>query len=442
MNSLLDILPLDQLIPLGFLVVAGFRTWYAADMRSIVRSMQRKNELTLEGRWAELEQHLKRDQTSRRPFAWFYKRYLLPGNSAAQVALFLHQQGRFEEALAKIDQAIKQIENKPAFLRPLYRRSMNGIHCSALATRVLILSEMGRYDEARDTATRLAKVSGSNVRPNSSLALVEAHCGRLDEALALARTVAAESPRYDTMRILMAKMHGLKGDYAQAVETLTFEPASISKFDPSKGLENIKPGGEVSKLKEMQGRKLAGAVQHSRWMMLAGAYLQLEAFENADRALDEAEKFLGSNPAWPTYYCAVRARSYGAQGRSAEANEQIARARVLMQQSPRRSTQMETHLAIGRAYLSLRRFGEALAELAEAQRLASHPMEKHQTAYWLARTQEAAGNRDEAMRYFRQVASDPIPSWMQREAAAVSNNPAPTIPPPSRHPSAPGWKSE
>src|SRR5580692_7677891 len=105
MNSLAHFISVVQL---GYLVIGGVVAWFAADMRSILRSMQRKNQLAIEGRWAELEQHLDRASNTRRPFAWFHLRYLLPGSNAAQFALFLHDQGRLEQALTKVDQAIKQ----------------------------------------------------------------------------------------------------------------------------------------------------------------------------------------------------------------------------------------------------------------------------------------------------------------------------------------------
>jgi tetratricopeptide (TPR) repeat protein len=262
------------------------------------------------------------------------------------------------------------------------------------------------------------------------LALLEAKCGRLDEALALAKTVPPEDKQYDSMRAVMAGAYGLKGEFAQAIKTLMYEPTGISKFYRSEDLENLNRSREGSKLLELQGRRLAGVYQPVRWIMLASVYVEQEAFENADRTLDEVEKSLGSNRVLQIAYCRTRARSHAAQGRSAEANECIARVRVMMQEFSSRSTAMEVHLAIGRSYLSLRRFGEALAELAEAQRRALHPVEKHQAAYWIARTHEAAGNPREAITYYQQVASDPIPSWMHRQAAAAQHKPEATIPPP------------
>jgi len=41
---------MDQLAPLGYLVVVGVLAWFAADMRFMLRSMQCKNQLAIEGR--------------------------------------------------------------------------------------------------------------------------------------------------------------------------------------------------------------------------------------------------------------------------------------------------------------------------------------------------------------------------------------------------------
>jgi tetratricopeptide (TPR) repeat protein len=428
---------MEHLAPLGCLAVIGVLAWFAADMRSILRTMQRRNQLAIEGRWTELEQYWERASSTHRPFAWFYQRYLLPGSNAALFGLFLYEQGRLEQALTTVDQAIKQIENKPAFFRPVFRRATRGTLCGALVARVLILTGMGRYDEAREGSARLGQASGSNVDPNASLALLEVNCGRLDEALALAKTVPPEHNQYDAMRGVMAWVYSLKGDFAQAIETLEYEPSGILKFYRSEDLENMNRSLEGSDLIALQGRKLAGIFPPSRWIRLAGIYIAQEAFEKADGALDEAKKSLGSNPVLQTSYWRHRARSRAAQGKSAEADDYIARARAMIQQFPRRSTVMETHLAIGRSYLSLRRFGEALAELTEAQRFALHPIEKHQTTYWIARTHEAAGNPSDAIAYYQKVASDPVPSWMRRQAAvAASELTAKIPPPPSRRPPA------
>ena len=179
---------------------------------------------------------------------------------------------------------------------------------------------MGRYDEAREAAARLGQASGSNVRQNSSLALLEANCGRLDEALALAKTVPPEDHQYDSMRAVMASAYRLKGEFAQAIETLMYQPAGISKFYRSEELEQLNRSPEGSKFLELQGRKLAGVYQPARWIMLAGVYLDQEAFENADHALDEAEKSLGSNRVLQISYCRTLARSHAAQGKSREAD--------------------------------------------------------------------------------------------------------------------------
>jgi tetratricopeptide (TPR) repeat protein len=403
------------------LIVIGILTWYAADMRFLLRLMQRKNKLAIEGQWAELERHFERTPKIHRPFAWLHRRYLLPGTNDAQFALFLFERGRLEQALTKVDQAIEQIESKPALLRPIFQRETKRIHGEAFAAKVLILTGMGNYDEARKVADHLHQVNGSNVRTNSSLALLESYCGRLDEALALAKTVPPEDRQYDPMRVVMAGAYRLKGELTQAIETLMYEPGNISKFYRSKDWENMIRNPEGSKLIELQGRKLAGVFQPARWIILAGVYLDQEAFENVDRALDEAEKSLGSSPVMQISLCRTRARSYAAQGRSTEADDYIVRTRLLLQQFPNRSTVMETHLAIGRSYLSLRRFNDALVELAEAQRFSLHPIEKHQAAYWIARTHEAAGNLNEALPYYQQVAADPIPSWMHHQAVAVCN---------------------
>jgi tetratricopeptide (TPR) repeat protein len=264
---------------------------------------------------------------------------------------------------------------------------------------------------------------------NAALALLEVDCGRLDEGLALAKTVPPEHNQYDAMRGAMAWTHSLKGDFAQAIEAIVYEPSGIVKFYRSEDLDRLSQSQEGSKLVELQGRRLAGIFPPARWIRLAGIYMAQEALEKADGALDEAKKLLGSNPVLQISYWRARARNFAAQGKSAEADDCVARARAMIKQFSPRSTVMETHLAIGRSYLSLRRCGEALTELAEAQRFSLHPVEKHQVAYWIGRTHEAAGNPSEAIAYYQKVASDNIPSWMRSQAAASVTKLTAKIPP-------------
>src|SRR5579872_3245688 len=99
--------------PLVTCLVLGLVAWFSFDMRSILKSGQRKAQLKIDGQWEELERFYERASKPRRPFVWLHRRYLLPGNNTAQHALFLHTQGRFEEALAKADLAIQQIATKP-----------------------------------------------------------------------------------------------------------------------------------------------------------------------------------------------------------------------------------------------------------------------------------------------------------------------------------------
>jgi hypothetical protein len=125
---------------------------------------------------------------------------------------------------------------------------------------------------------------------------------------------------------------------------------------------------------------------------------------------------LGPEPGVQISYCRYRACNLAAQGKPAETENCIARMRAIVQRLPARSFLWETHFAAGRSYMYLARFREALTELTEGQRFVLHPIEKHATAYWIARTHEAAGNQHEAVSYYRLVAADPIPSWMRKRA--------------------------
>lgn len=346
-------------------------------------------------------------------------KYLLPGTIAAQHALFLNNHGRLEEALAKADQAIRQVKSKPRIFRGIHRAATFKTLCGSYSARALILAGLGRYDEAREVTTQLQQLAGAGRPQNTALALLELYCGRLDEALALAQAVPPKDPQYDPMRVIAALAQVMKGEFDQAVQTLLYEPGDMTKFYSPAGLKAVQENPEGPKLIELQNKKLAGVFQPARLLMLANVYLAQEDLENANRMIDQAEKKLGPEPGMQASYCRYRACCLAAQGKATEAENHLQRMRAIVKQYPKRSLIWETHFTAGRSYLYLGRPSDALAELIEAQRSVLHPTEKHVTAYWIARSHEAAGNLREAIPYYQRVAGDTIPSWMRKKAVEV-----------------------
>lgn len=407
---------LPYIFPVALVVTAVLLAWFAADMRSILKSGQRKNQLSIEGRWQELDQHFERTSRPGRPFVWLHQKYLLPGTVAVQHALFLHNQGRFEEALAKADQAIRQVENKPRFFKGLHRAATLKSLWGAYSARKLTLTGLGRYDEARKVAARLQQLAGAGCPQNTALAVLEFSCGHLDAALEVAQAMLPKDPQYDPMCVIAALAHGMKGDFDQAVQTLLYEPGDMTKFYSPAGLEAVRRVPEGPKLIELQNKKLAGVFQPARLLVLANVYLVQEDLENASRVIDQAEKKLGPEPGIQASYCRYRACCLAAQGKATEAEHHLERMRAIVKQLPKRSLIWETHFTAARSYLYLGRPGDALAELIEAQRLVLHPIEKHVTAYWIAQAHVAAGSPHEAIPYYQNVAADAIPSWMRKKA--------------------------
>jgi tetratricopeptide (TPR) repeat protein len=404
-------------LQLILLVIVGLLLWFSADMTSIMKSMQRKNQLSIDGQWDELEKYFLQAPKNFRPFVWFHRRYLLPGNITTQYALFLFKQGRLEEALAKADEAIRQIERKPILFRNIFSSATFKTWCGALQARTMILTALGRYDEAREASAQYKRRLRPGARASSALGLLEYYCGNLDAALAEANSVPPESAHYDSMRTIVALVHTMKGEFDEAIQALMYEPADVTKFYSPESWERVRGTIEGAKFIELQRQKIAGIFQPARLLVLANVYLAREDIENAIGVLDRAEKVLGAEPGIQVVYCRHRACSFAAQGKAAEAEQYIERTRAIAKKLPKRSLVWETHFAAGRAYLYLGRFDDALSEWVEAQRLVLHPIEKHITAYYLAKTHEAAGRSDDAMSYYRTVAADPIPSWMQKESA-------------------------
>lgn len=404
-----------------FLAVVGGLSWFAADMRSILKSGQRKQQLSIAGDWKGLEDYYESAARSRRPFVWLHRKYLIPGNLETQHALFLYEQGRLDEALSKVDYAIQRNKSKPWIFRSFHAATTFKSLCGALRTRALVLTAFGRYDEARGAAAEVENLAGAKGQANSVLALLEYDCGHIDEALRLAQAVRPEDSQFDSMRTVMAYCYLMKGDFEQAIQMRSIAPAAdITRFYSASGLHAMTKSPEATELLELQRRRLTGVFPPIRLIVLAQIYIAMEDFANADRMLDQAEKCMGPQPALQASYCRQRATSFAGQGNDREAENHLERMRAIVKKEcPRRSLHWETRFTAGRVYLYLKRFNEALAELDEAQKLVLHPIEKHSTAYWLAKTHESFGNQSEALRFYEIVAADSIPSWMCRQAAEV-----------------------
>jgi len=406
----------------AIVVVGG---WIVMDMRSILREAQRRKQLAIDGRWKELEEHFEQASNPRRPFVWLQKRFLLPGGIQVQHALFLFKQGRLEEALAKVDQAIRQIKKKPKIFSSVYKMATVKILAGAFNARTLILTGMGRYDEARQTIAESMRLDKPGKPNNTPLALLEYDCGRLDEALALAQTVPPNNPHYDTMRVIGALALYMKGEFDQALQALMYEPGDVSKFYSPESLKTMLANPEGAKLIELQNKKIAGVRQPARLILIAKMHIARKDFPSADRALDEAEKKLGSEPGIQMSYCRYRALSFAAQGKPLETGDYVERLRRTVKERPKRSLLWETHFVTGQTCFYLGQLGDALAEFEKARSLALHPVEKHPTAYWIGHVYEAMGDLSKAVPCYQAVVADGIPTWMSKNAAeslARANN--------------------
>jgi tetratricopeptide (TPR) repeat protein len=285
----------------------------------------------------------------------------------------------------------------------------------------MILTEFGRYGEARAVAAQLQQLKGLGRGPNPALALLEYQCGHLDEALAEAQAVPPTDPKYEIMRGITALAHSTKGDFDQAIQALMCEPGVIGRSYPSIDIEKAIRTTAGAKLIELERMKLAGVFPPFRLLMRASVYLAREDFESANGVLDQAEIVMGPEPGIQALYCHHHACSLADQGKTDEVENYLERLCAIVRQLPKRSLLWESHFAAGRSYLQLGRPGAALVELIAAQQFTLHLLEKHTTAYWIARAHEAAGDWPKAMPFYQIVAADPIPSWMRKKPAEALN---------------------
>jgi hypothetical protein len=136
------------------------------------------------------------------------------------------------------------------------------------------------------------------------------------------------------------------------------------------------------------------------------------------KALDNAERELRTQPILEGVYYQLCAACFALKGDATNAETSLAKARDVAAKVPYRSLLHEVHLMTGRAYLMLDRVNDAVRELQAAAQAALHPIEKHSTNYWLARALTSSGQTEEASKVYKAVVADGFNTWMSVDAQA------------------------
>jgi len=403
---------LDVVVPLSIAV------WVLVDVQLSQRRQRQRMQLRLAGKWDELDAHYQRALRSHRLILPFLMRkYVIPGNLEAGYAAFLHQRGRFESALEFTDRAIA-LARKPRWrLKSLFgMQPSTKTLPAALNLRVLTLTSLGRYDEARATAAELRTMLPSGHRKNSADCLTELQSGNLDQALNLAYETLSHNIQDGIARLVASGAYSLRGDFSPAANILYYEPGDVTEHYSPADLAIALKDRQSVKFIALQRQYAATIHEPIRLLTLADVYIEQGTFDDATRALDAAEKLLGPNPVIRCSYHRRRALCAAASGDTQRAEQHLREARSILQQHPTRSTQWETHMAAGRCHLALQAIEKATAEFQSALGHVLHPIEKHVTNYWLGRAAEAARHRADAIRHYQNAVADGIETRMRQEA--------------------------
>jgi tetratricopeptide (TPR) repeat protein len=212
-----------------------------------------------------------------------------------------------------------------------------------------------------------------------------------------------------------------KREFTEAINILVYEPKDITEHYSPEDLALVLQNRESARFIALKRKHSATIHQPIRLLSMARVYVDQENLDDATQALDTTEPLLGANPVIRCSYHRYRALCAAAKGDALQTELHLANARSITQSLPKRDTQWETSIAAGRCYLSLRLTDKASLEFQEARRHTLHPIEKHVTNYWLARTAEAAKRRSEAIRHYQSVVADNIPTWMREESLVAIN---------------------
>lgn len=393
---------------LGIAAVVLLLVWALADVKSMLRADRTRAALSIEGNWEELTRHFEAALRCRRPFVLLLRAGFTPGIIEAQFANHLYSQGRLEAGLAVADRAVAKSAGRP----PIQR--------AALATRVQILTGLGRYDEARAAVEQGRSLGADPPLSEVVAGLLELYLGRPDEALKAAQAALGDPRTEDPARMVASAAHRVKGEFREAVAVLLYSPADIRVFYSADEYRRVTRVPEGAQLVALLREEREGVVQPSRYLAAVEVYLDQEDWNGAVYALGRAEGKLGRHLALLKIYEEFAALTCAGEKDLAGVERHLNAARELLQRVGGRAWTFDHHVRTGRARFILGRFDEAIAELAQAEKLWLHPFDKHAVRYWIGRAHEAAGRREEAVLQYRAVAADGFATWMGRDAAARS----------------------
>jgi tetratricopeptide (TPR) repeat protein len=363
----------------------------------------KRAELSVQDKWKELNEHFEKMLRCRRPMLLWFRRRYLPGSLQAEYALHLSNQGENERALV-----LAQKASLTARKRPLN-------YMAVVPVEAMILSRLGRYDEATEAVRRgramLADPAlAAIVKTNPSVAafliqqegMIEYNLGHLEVAINLGREAAA-ADLSDAARALISGALTAQGRFREALQVLAYQPSnfydflgglpSLPEFQDQPALELLEKSELFRKTAEKINEEASAIFAPAVHLTQALVFLEANDAEKLGAALEQTHAKLKSNRIMEHIFVRTRACWHGMKGNRTGLEADLARTHELAAMEPSsRSAKYETHLGCGRAYFLVGDYVKAVAELQGATKHSLHPMERQVANYWLARASQAANS--------------------------------------------------
>lgn len=383
-----------SVLAVALIIIVDTKTWS--------RFLRLYRELTHEGRLDAADALIERQRWIPRPFVGLVLWFKSPGSLDRLQSHVQFQAGRIDEALVVAGRAIKKAgRNHQALAESLNLQS-------------LCLMELVRYDDAR-AAIAKGREAGGAVGADvmeSRLALLT---GNLDEAVRLG-TRAAEDSRGYIGRTLASVALNCKGNPQGALALLQENPPGIWVHYQESALKKLERSSAGRELIDQHQKEWSGVLEPMRFLYAGLIYAELKDLDSLRFVLDKAGASMGGLPVVRAMHKSLEVLLCAGLGRVEETERCLREGLAILDGPILRASKGEFHRSAGRAQLALGRAKAAVAEFEAALQLSLHPLEKHINRFWLARANDALGDREKAAELFRLVAADGIPSKYAAEA--------------------------
>lgn len=374
------------------------------DARRLLRRYNQREAMLGEWRFGEVAAIHRRMLASWRP-ATLYWRCFWSGMMEHMYAVDLFQMHRLEAALAWSQRAAERVRRRATF------------RDSVLRMRAIVLIKLGRADDERVVSLlEDGERDGAQADLRAWVALNE---GRVNEAAALAVNGWEKAPAIeaDALRINGACALLAAGRFDEALSLLDAPPAdALALFAPKQREQasRTKQGrGHVEQIRQ----SYAGTITRMLHVNTARVHLERGDAVAMRAQLDAAVATRDHTPELALHLELLHAGCAALEQNSADVAQHLAAARKLTDRLKSRIAGFFWHAMAGECRVLLGEPAAALGPFEQALTLATHPIERHEIRYRLARACEAVGDVTTAQQLDQAVVADGFATRWSRDAA-------------------------